>query len=120
MMRRRAARGGRATPPLNSDDSDHEGEGRAAVSQDLNPPVAGSNSDNGTPGMENGLGGDGSSNGEHLEFGSANHIQNSETAIVDGARGEGMNGDSVGGVNHSSNTALNRLTLDGYGSSDED
>ena len=108
MMRRRAARGGGATPPLRSDDSDDEREGRSTEGRDHPPPE--------TDGVHR-RGEDGSG-GERSDSGLVNHIHNSETVIVGGASNE--NNDEVGGANRSSNSALNRLTMDAYGSSDDD
>lgn len=117
-MRRRAARGGRATPPLHSDDNDGEegrtGEGDAGHDQDPTHSGAGVSKD--SPGGEN------SSAGASSDGGLANHtIQNSDTVVVGGANDDHSDITDVDDrVNNHNNSALNRLSMDAYGSSDED
>ena len=112
-MRRRAARGGRATPPLHSDDNDREQEGRSGGGDaaDRGPTHSEAEASKGSPGC-----GDEDCSGS--AGGLVNHIQNSDTVVVGGANGD--HSDVAGGVNDHSNSALNRLTMDAYGSSDED
>lgn len=114
-MRRRAARGGRDTPPLHSDDSDQEqGSGpHANDSTNQHPPHD----------PENGAPRDNETTQEPSAGGGFAQIHD-DTVVVGGANGSDVitNGehDAVGGASRYSNTALNRLTMDAYGSSDED
>lgn len=116
-MRRRAARGGRDTPPLHSDDSDQEqGSGpHANDSTNQHPPR---DLENGDPR------GNETTQEPSAGGGLADQIHNADTVVVGGANGSDVitNGDhdAVGGASRYSNTALNRLTMDAYGSSDED
>ena len=128
-MRRRAARGGRDTPPLHSDDSDQEQEGSGPHTN---------KSTNGHPSPDNPEGGaprdnDSNENDEEPSTsasggGVADRIHYADTVIVGGANGSDVvtNGDAdaVGGAGtsrySSTCTALERLTMDAYGSSDDD
>lgn len=135
-MRRRAARGGRDTPPLCSDDSDQEQEGSGPCTNDStngHPPAdrseGGAPRDNDSdendeePSTSTSSGRTSASGG-----GVADRIHNADTVIVGGANGGDVvtNGDAdaVGGAStdrySSTCTALDRLTMDAYGSSDED
>ena len=120
-MRRRAARGGRATPPLNSDDSNDE-EGRAGAGDRSQRPPPGSG--NGTPEDNNRNGtGDSGTSGEHSGSGSTNRIQDSETVIVSNGASNNSS-DLVGGANENGeslgNSALTKLTMDAYSSESDD
>ena len=113
-MRRRAARGGRDTPPLPSDDSDQEqGSGsRGNNSTSQHPP----------PNAESE---EASRDNDHSENESNREPNTGSGGLVDRIHSGDTNGsdvitDEVGGANRSSNTALDRLTMDAYGSSDED
>ena len=133
-MRRRAARGGRDTPPLRSDDSDQEQEGSGPRTNDLT---------NGHPSPDNPEGGvprdnDSDENDEEPSTSSgrtsasgggvADRIHNADTVIMGGSNSSDVvtNGDAdaVGGAGSSryssTCTALERLTMDAYGSSDDD
>ena len=111
-MRRRAARGGRATPPLDSDDNDGE-EGRTGEGDVGRGPA---HSEVESP--KDGPDGEDCSGGESTAGGLVNHVQNSNSVMVGGANGD--HSAIADRVSDHSNSALNRLTMDTYGSSDED
>ena len=123
-MRRRAARGGRDTPPLHSDDSDQEqGSGPHANDSTNQHPPAGP--ENGAPRDNDHSSENESSRESNLgsaSGGLAGQIHNADAIVGGGASGSDVvsNGDAVGGASRYSNTALDRLTMDAYGSSDED
>ena len=125
-MRRRAARGGRATPPLNSDDSNDEEGGTGTGDTSRRPP----GSENGTPEansrdgvLDPGSGGGGEHSGNRV----TNQIQDSETVIVSNGItsngsdlvGGAVNGDDSNGKSFG-NSALTKLTLDAYSSESDD
>ena len=118
-MRRRATRGGRDTPPLHSDDSDREeGSGsRGNDSTSQHPPDL----ENGAP-RDNDRSENESSPEQSSGSGLADQIHNANTVVVGGTNGGDIinNADVAGKAGRYSNTAFDRLTMDAYGSSDED
>ena len=134
-MRRKAARGGRDTPPLHSDDSDqeqgtdsgHGGTRTSSSTSHLPPdhPENGATRDNGSSDDETNQEPNSSTN-EGAGGGVADQIHNVDTMVVGGANSSNdiTNGDvmhtDMGGAGRNSNTALDRLTMDAYGSSDEE
>ena len=120
-MRRRAARGERYTPPLHSDDSDQDEEGDGARGADSTSKHS-SNLENEAPRDNDQNEIESGDPGTTTDSGLADRVHSTDTVVVGGTNSDDVtnNGDVMDGSNIKGDAALHRLTMDAFGSSDEE